>query len=398
MTQLPLEGIVVVDFSTLIAAPITGSFMADFGAEVIKVELPKIGDPQRGTQLVGKRRNPNWLVGSRNKKTVTLDLHKKEGQDIAKKLCSKADVVLLNFRPGVLEKWNLGAKVLHQINPELIICLVSGFGQTGPYRERGGFDRTISAFVGLTYTSGYPEHPPVRSGYPLVDYLTGYCGAFAVMMALYNRDINQNGGEVIDLSLTEAAFKATGGSLPTYSLTGSIYERCGNRIRFFVPAENFETKDENIIAINAGTEKLWKQLVSAMNREEFLTDKKFNSYLGRIRNQDELYKLIGEWVKSKNTEEVMKILEKEGVPCEKVNNIADLAEDPHMRDRKAVLEFEDPEIGKLLIPGIVPKLQNFPGRVKFLGAKLGEYNQEIYQNFLGLSSEEIKDLEEREII
>jgi len=398
MVELPLEGIVVIDFSTLIAAPIAASFMADFGAEVIKVELPKIGDPQRGSQLVGKGRSPAWLVGSRNKKTITLDLHKKKGQDIAKKLCAKADVVILNFRPGVLDKWNLNPEVLHQINPELIICLVSGFGHTGPYRERGGFDRTISAFAGLTYTSGYPEHPPVRSGHPLVDYLTGYLGAFAVMMALYNRDVNKNGGEVIDLSLTEAAFKATGGSLPTFSLTGSIYERCGNRIKFFVPAENFETKDEKIIAINAGTEKLWKQLVKAMNREDFLTDKKFSSYVGRIRNQDELYKLIGEWVKSNNTEEVMKILEKDGVPCEKVNNIADLAVDPHMREREAVLEFIDSDYGKVLIPGIVPKLKNFPGRVKFLGAKLGEYNQEIYKRFLGLTTEEINKLEEREVI
>jgi len=398
MSKLPLEGIIVIDFSTLIAAPIIGSLMADFGAEVIKVELPKIGDPQRGAQLVGKGKSPTWLVGSRNKKTITLDLHKKEGQDIAKKLCAKADVVLLNFRPKVLEKWNLGSEVLHQINPELIICLVSGFGQTGPYKNRGGFDRTVSAFASLTYTSGYPEHPPVRSGYPLVDYLTGYLGAFAVMMALYNRDVNHNGGEVIDLSLAEAAFKATGGSLPTYSLTRSIYERCGNRIKFFVPAENFETKDEKIIALNAGTEKLWKQLVRAMNREDLLTDKKFRKYLARIQNQDELYKLISDWVKNKTTEEVMEILEKEGVPCEKVNSIADLASDPHMLDREAVLEFTDPDYGKVLIPGIVPKLKNFPGRVKFLGAKLGEYNQEIYRKFLGLTTEEINKLEEREVI
>lgn len=398
MSKLPLEGIIVIDFSTLIAAPVIGSLMADFGAEVIKVELPKIGDPQRGAQLVGKGKSPTWLVGSRNKKTITLDLHNKEGQDIAKKLCAKADVVLLNFRPEVLEKWNLGSEVLHQINPGLIICLVSGFGQTGPYKNRGGFDRTVSAFAGLTYTSGYPEYPPVRSGYPLVDYLTGYLGAFAVMMALYNRDVNHNRGEVIDLSLAEAAFKATGGSLPTYSLTRSIYERCGNRIKFFVPAENFETKDGKIIALNAGTEKLWKQLVKAMNREDLLTDKKFRKYLARIQNQDELYKLIGDWVKSKTTEEVMEILEKEGVPCEKVNNIADLASDPHMLDREAVLEFTDPDYGKVLIPGIVPKLKNFPGRVKFLGAKLGEYNQEIYRKFLGLTTEEINKLEEREVI
>jgi formyl-CoA transferase len=398
MPKLPLEGIVVIDFSTLIAAPIVGTFLGDFGAEVIKVEIPKIGDPQRGSQLVGKGRSPGWLVGGRNKKTITLDLHKEEGQEIAKKLCAKADVVLFNFRPGVLEKWNLGAEILHQINSDLIICLVSGFGQTGPYKHRGGFDRTVSAFAGLTYTSGYPEHPPVRSGHPLVDYLTGYLGAFAVMMALFNRDVNQKGGEVIDLSLAEAAFKATGGSLPTYSINGSIYERCGNRIRFFVPAENFETLDGEIIAINAGTEKLWKQLVKAIDREDLLTNKKFSKYFARIQNQNELYDLIGEWVKSRTTKNVINILEREGVPCDKVNNIADLAVDPHMLERQAILEFDDDDYGKILIPGIVPKLRNFPGRVKFLGAKLGEYNQEIYQKFLGLSAEELKELEQKEII
>lgn len=398
MAKLPLKGIIVIDFSTLIAAPIAATFLADFGAEVIKVELPKIGDPQRGSQIVSKGRSPNWLVGGRNKKTITLDMHKEKGQEIARMLCSKADVALFNFRPGVLGKWNLSTDILHQINPELIICLVSGYGQTGPYKHKGGFDRTISAFSGLTYTSGYAEHPPVRSGYPLVDYLTGYLGAYAVMMALYNRDVNQNGGEVIDLSLTEAAFKATGGSLPTFSINGSIYERCGNRIKYFVPAENFETKDGDVVAINAGTEKLWKQLVRALNREDLLTNKKYQRYMGRIQNQDELYGLIGDWVKDKTTEDVLKILEREEVPCDKINSIADLAVDPHMREREAIIEFEDDDYGKILIPGVVPKLRNFPGRVKFLGAKLGEYNQEIYQNFLGLTEEEIKELEQREII
>ncbi|MHA2399588.1 MAG: CaiB/BaiF CoA transferase family protein [Promethearchaeota archaeon] len=398
ISKLPLEGIITIDFSTLIAAPIVGTLMADFGAEVIKVELPKIGDPQRGIQFGGKGRSHNWLVGSRNKKAITLDLHSKKGQELARKLCEKADVVLFNFRPGVLDKWNLSPDILHQINPNLIICLISGYGQTGPYKHKGGFDRTVSAFAGLTYTSGYAEHPPVRSGHPLIDYLTGYLGAFAVMMALYNRDVNQSGGEVIDLSLAEAAFKATGGSLTTYSLNGSIYERCGNRIRFFVPAENFETSNGEFVAINAGTEKLWKQLVKAMNREDLLTSKKYGKYLARFRNQDELYKLIGEWVKNKTTQEVMHILEREGVPCDKVNNIADLAADPHMLERDAILKLNDVDYGDLLIPGIVPKLKNFPGKVKFLGAGLGEYNREIFEHFLGLRPEEIKDLEENGII
>jgi len=398
MPKLPLEGIIVIDFATLIAAPMIGSFLADFGAEVIKVEKPKTGDPRRGTQIIGKSKNASWLIGGRNKKTVTLDLHKKEGQEIAKKLCEKADAVLFNFRPRVMEKWNLGAEVLHEINPELIICLVTGYGQTGPYKDKGGFDRTISAFAGITYTSGYPEHPPVRTRYPLIDYLTGYLGAFSVMMALYNRDVNHSGGEVIDLSLAEAAFIATGGSLPTYSVTGRIEERTGNRILFFVPAENFETKEGKIITLNAGIEKLWRQLVKVMDREDLLTNQKFNTYLARIKNQDELYEIIGDWVRKKTVEEVIQILDDAGVPCEKLNNIADLAVDPHLRERESVIEIEDPQLGKVLIPGIIPKLKNFPGSIKFLGPELGEYNQEIYGEFLGLSEEEIKNLEENEVI
>lgn len=398
MSKLPLKGILVIDFSTIIAAPLIGTMISDFGAEVIKVELPKVGDvTRRGGGLSG-RRSPFWLTINRNKKTITLDLHTSEGQEIARKLSAKADVVLFNFRPGVIENWNLGPDILHKINPDLIIGLVSGYGQTGPYKSKGGFDRTVSAFSGVTYTSGYPEYPPVRSGFPLVDYLTGYLGAFAVMMALYNRDVNKKGGEVIDLTLMESAFRTSGGAISMYSKDGSIYERAGNRIRFVVPAENFETKDGRIVAINANSISLWERLAGAMGRKDLLNDNRFNSYSNRIQNQDELYDIIGDWVKNYTAVEIMQLLEKVEVPCEKVNNMADLAEDPHMRQREAIIEYDDYEYGKILVPGIVPKLKNFPGQIKFLGAKLGEYNQEIYQKLVGLSLEEIKDLEERDII
>ena len=396
MSKLPLEGIFVIDFSTIIAAPLVGTLLADFGAEVIKVELPKVGDTTRGS--LSGRRSLFWLTINRNKKTVTLDLHTKEGQEIAGKLCAKADVVIFNFRPGVIEGWNLGPNILHKINPNLIIGLVSGYGQTGPYKNKGGFDRTVSAFSGVTYTSGYPEHPPVRSGFPLIDYLTGYLGAFAVMTALYNREVNLSGGEVIDLSLTEAAFRTSGGALSVYSKDGHIYERTGNRIRFVVPAENFETKDGRFVAINANSISLWERLAGAMRREDLLNDDRFKSYSNRIKNQDELYNIIGDWVKKYTAGEIMQLLEEFEVPCEKVNSIADIAKDPHMRQREAVIEYEDYEFGKILVPGIVPKLKNFPGRIKFLGAKLGEYNKEIFQDLLGLSPDEIEKLEEKNVI
>jgi len=398
MSKMPLEGLTVIEFANILAAPLVGSFMADFGANVIKVEMPKIGDSMRATYLFPKGRSPHWLHIGRNKKSVTLNLKTKEGQEIAKKLAAKADVVLFNFRPEVLEKWNLDADTLHQINPNLIIILVTGYGQTGPYRNKGAFDRTISAFTGLTYKSGYPDRPPVRSGYALIDFMSGYLGAFAVMMALYNRDVNNRGGEVIDLSLAEAAFKAAGGALVQYSQLGIIPERVGNRFKTFVPAENFETKDNRFIVINAGTANLWVRLAKTMNREDLLSDKRFKTTSRRIRNQDELYKIIGDWVNKYTAEEVIEILDRNKVPGDIVNNIDDLAVNPHMLQREAIVKFNDPEYGDVLVPGIVPKLKNFPGRIQYLGGNLGEYNQEIYKNFLGLTEDEIKELEEKEVI
>ncbi|MFX0134919.1 MAG: CaiB/BaiF CoA transferase family protein [Candidatus Hodarchaeota archaeon] len=398
MIKMALERLTVIDFANILAAPLVGSFMADFGANVIKVEMPKIGDVMRGTQFFPKGRSPHWLHIGRNKKSITLNLKTKEGQEIAKKLVAKADVVVFNFRPGVLEKWNLDADTLHQINPNLIIILVSGYGQTGPYSNKGAFDRTISAFAGLTYKSGYPDRPPVRSGYALVDFMSGYLGAFAVMMALYNRDVNHSGGEVIDLSLTEAAFKAAGGELVQYAQLGTIPERVGNRFKNFVPAENFETKDGRYICINAAPDNLWAKLAKTMKREDLLSDKRFKKPMRRIRNQDELYEIIGNWVKNYTAREVIKILDRNDVPADIVNNIDDLAVDPHMIQREAIVKFKDPEYGDVLVPGIVPKLKNFPGKIKFLGGNLGEYNQDVYKNFLGLSKEEIKELEEKEVI
>jgi len=398
ITKLPLEGLIVIDFATLVAAPLVASFLGDFGAEVIKIEQPNLGDPNRAAQIYDKKKNPAWLDSARNKKTITLDLHKSEGQDIAKRLIQKADVVLFNFRPGILENWNLSPNKLHEINPRLIICLVTAYGQTGPQKSKGGFDRTVSAYIGITYTSGYPEHPPVRTRYPLVDFLTGYLGAFAVMTALYNRDVHNKGGEIIDLSLAEAAFIATGGSLARYSVYKTIEERTGNRINFFVPAENFRTINGDIITLNAGTEKLWQQLVTAMERRDLLENEKFKSYISRTANQDELYEIIGEWVKTKTTNEVIDILDKAGVPCDKINNIADIVNDSYLWERNSILEFTDDEFGKLFVKGVIPKFKNYPGSIRFLGAGLGEYNTEVYRDLIGLSQEEIEDLKEKKVI
>ncbi len=396
--KLPLEGIPVIDFAPLLAGPVAATFLGDFGATVIKVEQPKIGDPTRGLPMIEDGRHFSWLNEGRNKKTVTLNLRTDEGQKLAHRLVEKADVVMLNFRPGQAEKWNLGAEDLHRTNPNLIISQISAYGQTGPYREKGGFDRNVSAFSGLTYATGYPDQPPVRSGYAVVDYMTAYLNAYGIMMALYNRDVNNSGGEVIDVSLSEAAFRSSESALIDYSLTGKVRERSGNRNTGFVPAEDFDTKDGRILVINAGTDRLFGKLVAVMGQPEILQDPRFENRFARTMHQDALYEIIGNWVKERTAAEGLQVMDEAGIPADLVRDIAELAHDPHMRERDAVMEVTDPEKGKVLIPGVFPKMKKAPGRVKFLGARLGEYNQEIFGDYLGLSAEELSELKEKGVI
>lgn len=398
MPRLPLENILVLDFATILAGPVSSTFLADFGAEVIKVELPVKGDNQRQMALVPDGRPPIWLVEARNKKCITLDLHKEEGQKLAHRLVEKADVAVFNFRPGKTEEWNIGPEDLHKTNPALIILQVSAYGQTGPYRKRTGFDRTAQAFASTTYVTGYRDQPPVRSGYALVDYMTAYMSAFGVMTALYNRDVNQGGGEVIDATLVEAAFRASEASVTSYSMTGMVRERMGNRNPGVVPASNFETKDGRDLVMNANTDRMWQSLAHAMGMPELLDDPRFAEKAAMMKNQDELYEIIGKWIKGMTAEEAMAILEEARVPADYMRNIADLADDPHMLAREAVMEFEDPDKGKVKIPGVFPKFTNHPGRVAHLGRKLGEDNDEIYGGLLGLSLKEISEFKAQGVI
>ncbi|MEW6188476.1 MAG: CoA transferase [Thermodesulfobacteriota bacterium] len=398
MPKLPLEGIIVIDFATILAAPVAATFLGDFGATVIKVEQPKVGDPTRGLPFIEDGRSPGWLCEGRNKKTVTLNLKSPKGIEVAHKLAEKADVVLLNMRPGKAESLGIGPEDLHRTNPNLIISLVSAYGQTGPYSPKGGFDRTASAFSGMTYVTGYSEQPPVRSGYAMVDYMTAYLNALGIVMALYNRAVNNSGGEVIDVSLVESAFRSSESALMEYSLSGKIRERSGNRNIGFVPADDFETRDGKILVINAGTDPLFEKLVQVMGKPELLQDPLFSTRFARIMNQEKLYEIIAQWVKGITADEGLKLLDGVGVPADLVRNIAELAQDPHMLEREAVIPFEDPEKGKILIPGVFPKLTKAPGRVEFLGPRLGEYNQEIYETFLGLSPAEIDELEAQGVI
>lgn len=398
MADKPLENIIVLDFATILAGPVASTFLGDFGAEVIKIELTGKGDNIRGGGMVPDGRSPIWMVEARNKKCVTLDLHYEEGQKLAHKMAEKADVVVLNFRPGQAEKWNIGPLDLHKTNPDLIILMVSAYGQTGPYRKRPGFDRTIQTFAGTTYVTGYPDQPPVRSGYAMVDYMTSYLAAFGVVTALYNRDANGGGGEVVDASLLDAAFRASEAAITNYSMFGTIRERQGNSNPGVVPAGNFETKDGRSLVINANKAKMWVNLAHAIGQPELLEDPRFKEKADLVKNQEELYEIIGQWAASLTADEAMVILEEAGVPADYMRNIADLADDPHMLERGTIMEFEDEEKGKIKIPGVFPMLQNHPGEVKFLGRKLGEDSEEVYEEMFGLTKDEITELKKKGII
>jgi len=394
----PLEGILVIDMATLLAGPVCTTFLGDFGATVVKVEQPGVGDPMRGFGLAPDGRHSSWLNEGRNKKSVTINLRTPEGQALAHKLAAKADVVVMNFRPGKAESWGIGHEDLHRTNPDLILLLVSAYGQTGPYRRRGGFDRTASAFAGLTFVTGYPDSPPVRSGYATIDYMTAYLGAFGVMTALYNRAVNNAGGEVIDLSLVEAAFRSSEAALTEYGMSGQIRTRTGNRNPGVVPADDFETKDGRVLVINAGVDNLWARLAKAMNRTDLLEDQRFNGRAARALNQEALYEIIAAWVHELTGEEAMRILDEHEVPADFIQNIAEVAQDAHMRFREAVLEVQDPDKGKVLVPGVFPKLSKNPGSVRHLGLSLGQHNQEILGDLLGVSAGEMAALKEKGVI
>ncbi len=288
-SALPLAGIRVLDIGILIAGPFGATMLGDFGAEVIKVEQPGVGDAIRGTPVDGKaNRSGNWLVEGRNKKSVTLNLRVEAGQKILKELVKQTDVLFENFTPGTLEKWGLGWEDLKAINPRLIMVRVSGYGQTGPYSKRAGYDRIALGFSGYMYPTGFPDRFPVRPAFPTADYNTGTFGALSAMFALYNRDAQGGKGQVIDLALYEPTFRITADMMTKYAQTGVNRERIGNRNPTFSPAGTFETSDGRYVQIAAGGDKVWQRLAAAMGMAELATDERYARSRARIERADEL--------------------------------------------------------------------------------------------------------------
>jgi succinyl-CoA:(S)-malate CoA-transferase subunit B len=395
----PLEGIRVLDVATFIASPFCATLLAEFGADVIKLELPGTGDPVRkfGSPSECDERLV-WLSESRNKRCVTLDLRKAEGAELFKQLVAKSDVVCENFQPGTLEKWGVGYDVLKEVNPRLVMLRISGYGQTGPYRNRPGFGRIANALGGISFLAGYPDRAPVTPGSAtLPDYLAGLFGAFGVLMALRHRD-RTGEGQVIDIGLYETIFRILDELAPAYHKHGYVRQRMGPGTVNVVPHSHYPTRDERWIAIACTSDKIFERLAELMGCPEVTGDGKYGTFAQRDANREAVDQMVSDWTRQHDRDELLKLCEEGQVPCGPVYAIDEIFDDPQYRARENILRFKDERIGDLAIPNVVPRLTGTPGKVKWLGSGLGEHNKEIYGGLLGLSDKRINELVEKGVI
>jgi crotonobetainyl-CoA:carnitine CoA-transferase CaiB-like acyl-CoA transferase len=400
MGNLPLEGLKVVDIAVLFASPTISQNMGDFGAEVIKVEHPKSGDSLRSLGAAKNGIPLWWKITNRNKKCVTLNLGKPEGQEIFKKLIADADVLTENFRPGTLEKWGIGWEVLHAINPRLVFVRVSGFGQTGPYKDKPGFGTLAEAMSGFAYITGQPDGPPTLPGTGLADAVAGQLGTWATMFALYERDHKSGKGQYIDLSVLEPLFTILGDQAITYDQLGSIQQRTGNRVPSIgAPRNIYKTKDERWLALSANAPAIATRVFAAIGQPELINDPRFKDNRARIANIDEVDAIVGGWIAEQTAEEALKQFDKFECACAPVYSIADIFADPHFQAREAVTTVQDPELGPVRMQNVFPKLSRTPGQIRWPGpTHMGQHNEEIYCGKLGMSQEQLAVLKEQEII
>ncbi len=374
----PLDGIRVLDIATFIAAPLTASILGEFGAEVIKIEHPEGGDPMRrfGTATDDPDRTLAWLSEARNKHSVTLDLKSPEGVATVKELVRRADVLAENFRPGTLERWGLGPDVLHALNPALVILRISGYGQTGPYRDRPGFARIAHAVGGLSHLAGMPDGPPVTPGSTsLADYISGYYGAIGVLMAL--RVAERTGkGQVIDVALFESIFRVLDETAPAYAKFGIIRGREGTASSQVCPHGHFPCADGNWVAIACTSDKMWTRMaVNVLERPDLAESHPKTA--DRLADRGLIDGVVEAFTGGHPMTEVVRLCTAGDVPCGPINTIADIFADPHFAARETIARIEDQALGEIAIPNVLPHLSHTPGEISHLGPALGDWNRRI---------------------
>jgi crotonobetainyl-CoA:carnitine CoA-transferase CaiB-like acyl-CoA transferase len=396
----PLEGVRVIEMGSLLAGPFCGQLLADFGAEVIKLEPPGKGDPMRQW---GRHRKEGhtlwWPIIARNKKSVTLNLREEEGQGLARRLISGSDVVVENFRPGTLERWGLGYGDLSEVNPGLVMVRVSGYGQTGPYKEQAGFGSIGEAMGGIRHVTGFPDRPPPRVGISLGDSLASLYAVIGALMAVHARDVLGRGeGQVVDVALYEAVFNLMESLVPEYDVAGIVRERTGSSLPGITPSNTYCSGDGSYVAIGGNSDAIFKRLMKAIGRPELGEDPRYRTNADRTEHAEELDFLIEDWTEQHPIEEIMRILDEAAVPVGPIYSVEDIVEDEQYQARDMLLEAEIEGIGPVKMPGLTPKLSATPGEIEWYGGPLGAHNEEVYGGLLDLPAEEIERLSREGVI
>ncbi|HEX9177745.1 MAG TPA: CoA transferase [Mycobacterium sp.] len=396
----PLDGIRVIEVGTLISGPFAGRLLGDMGAEVIKIEPPGSPDPLRTwgqAELNGH--HFFWTVHARNKKAVTLNLRGAKGREVFLDLVERSDIIVENFRPGTLEKWDLGYDVLRQCNPGIILVRVSGYGQTGPEAHKAGYASVAEAASGLRYMNGFPGGPPPRLALSLGDSLAGMFAVQGALAALYRRTVTGE-GQVVDAALTESCLAVQESTIPDYDVGGVVRGPSGTRLEGIAPSNIYRTADGSWVVIAANQDTVFRRLCAAMGRPELATDDRFANHVARGRNQDELDKIIADWASEREPGEIVATLSDAGVISGPINTVAEVVEDPQLRARGMIAEHYDERVDRpVLGPGVVPVLSGTPGTIRNAGpARPGQHNDDVYIGLLGKTVDELETLRAEGVI
>ncbi|MBR0762755.1 CaiB/BaiF CoA transferase family protein [Bradyrhizobium sp. vgs-9] len=387
----PLSGIRVVELGTLIAAPFAARLFAEFGAEVIKIEQPGSGDPLRRWRKLHQGTSLWWYLQSRNKKSIAIDLKSPDGRDVALRLAAQADVVIENFKPGSLEKLGLGWDVLSKLNPDLTLVRISGYGQTGPYRDRSGFGAIGEAMGGLRFTTGDPDSPPARVGISIGDSLASLHGVIGALMSLLRVKTGQGRGQVVDVSLYESVFNLMESLVPEYDLMGHVRTRTGGALPGISPSNTYPSSDGRHVVIAGNSDAIFKRLMLVVGRPDLADDPALASNDGRVRSNALLDAAITAWTSERTMDEILAHLDAADVPAGRIYSVADIVEDPHYAARDMILPTELPGDVTVKMPGIAPKLSDTPGAVRWPGPTLGQHTDEVLKG-LGLQAGDIAQL------
>ena len=391
----PLAKLKVIEMGQLIAGPFAAKTLADFGADVIKIEPPKVGDALRKWRLLKDGTSVWWQVQSRNKRSLSLDLKQAEAQEIVRTLVKEADVLIENFRPGTLEGWGLDPAKLLELNPRLSVLRISGYGQTGPYRDKPGFGVVAEAMGGLRHLTAEPGRVPVRVGISIGDTLASLHGVIGILLALQERH-NSGKGQIIDIALYEAVFNCMESLLPEYSAFGEVRQAAGSALPGIAPTNAYLCADGGYVLVAGNGDSIFKRLMTVIGRDDLGNDPQLENNDGRVKRVAELDQAIGEWAKTVSTDKALEILDSVAVPVGRIYTVADIANDPHYKARGNIQTIQMQDGSKLNVPGVIPKLSRTPGSIKTLAPDIGENTDEILQS-IGLSDSQVASLKERGI-